>query len=60
MHDKVTTNAETGYRQAREAQDMAERIWRLMVDLDLGQKGAVLDRLDELFGMEESTHQPSQ
>jgi hypothetical protein len=47
-------------KQAHEAENVAQQIWKLMVDLDVSQKGAVIDRLVELLGMEESTHQPLQ
>jgi hypothetical protein len=60
QHDKATPDAETGYRQAREVEDMGARIWKLMVDLDLSQKNAVIDRLTGLVAMEAASHEPLQ
>jgi hypothetical protein len=57
-NDKATTDADTGYRQAREVQEAVDRWWLALIDLDLSQKEAVIDRVVQLFLMEEGSHEP--
>jgi hypothetical protein len=39
-------------RRERDIRDAADRLWRLLIDLDLDQKNAVIDKLGVLLAME--------
>jgi hypothetical protein len=41
-------------------QAKADQLWRLLADLTVEEKAAVIDRLCELLAMEESSHQSLQ
>jgi hypothetical protein len=60
MTTTQTDDAEIDERQAREAENMAQQIWKLMVDLTVEEKALVVDQLTKLLALEEASHQTPQ
>lgn len=39
---------------------LVDQLWRLLLDCTVEQKAVVVERLQELLGLEEATHEPLQ